>query len=123
MFASIEDVKSKGEFFKMGSIVPRRILAFSEQKYQRVLCFGADCWAIPTRRGYLVASDSQCAEKTSALHVKNVKGVFKKKKNWDIAGSVYTPGGGTQIQGNFQLTEEEWLAVLNRVYQEMNREA
>lgn len=113
-FTSIEEMKSKGEFFKRGSIVPRRILAASSRRFQSRITFGSDSWAFPTPKGYLVFSNSDMDGEYLALRITEcICRIMKKKITID--GSIYTPGGGTDILGSINCNNKvQWLETINK---------
>lgn len=89
-FKSIEEIKSRGEFFKAGKIIPVRILKVTPKKHSHTIKFNCDSWAIPTPKGYLIYSEN----------VDNKSPIRKPKKDWNSRdGWFYNKGKRTAITG------------------------
>jgi hypothetical protein len=105
-FESIEQFKIAAEFFRKGSIIPRRILK-TKKKFQHKLTFGSDSWVLPTESGYLVAIDQTM--------ITNYVIRFKPGlRNASVIASPYTKNGITKFIGNFNKTDEQWLEFINK---------
>lgn len=70
----LDEIKSRAQFFKQGSIIPRRILACSKRRQQHLFRFGSDSWVIPTKTGYLVICNTD-QEGASAINIKRCRNV------------------------------------------------
>lgn len=105
---TIDEIKSRAKFFKAGSIIPRNILKCSRRKYQHIVRFGADTWAMPGATGWV------CIQR----HTKDssaIKIVRGGKGHLVFSGSPYQ-SGDTYLEGDAQRSEEDLLhAVIERL--------
>lgn len=62
MFRSLDEFKAKAEFFKAGSVVPKRIMRLDTYKRHGRMTFGNDTWAFSSERGYILII---CDQKSS----------------------------------------------------------
>ncbi len=98
MFKTMDEFKARAQFFPGGRIIPQRILK-GPRWIKRRITFGTDCWAIPTPKGYLVASDSSTGN-GAAVTLNNGDGFLSRNGDAWLTGSPYTPGGNTHWIGN-----------------------
>ena len=91
MFKSISDFKAAAEFFPAGRIIPQRIIK-SQRKHKSVIVFGSNSWALPTEKGYIVASDTN----NRGCCIRILSGI----RNAKLIGSPYTKKGETHWIGS-----------------------
>lgn len=99
---TIDDIKSRAKFFKAGSIIPRNILKCRPRKYQHIVRFGLDTWAIPGATGW-VCIQHHTKDSSAIKIVRGVKGSIV------LDGSPYHPGN-TYWVGDFQISKEDFLS-------------
>lgn len=105
---TIDAIKARAKFYKAGSIIPRNILKCSRRKYQHIIRFGSDTWAIPGATGWVCISHHSPG--SSAVQI--VRGG---KGDLVFDGSPYQ-SGGTHFEGDYQISEEVFLsAVIGRL--------
>ncbi|AVX37804.1 hypothetical protein [Yersinia massiliensis] len=101
---TVTELKSRGEFFKKGSIIPQRILK-GRRKAKHFVVFGCDSWVIPAPMGYVVMVNSAYADCAIRL-----RGPRKNCKQLILRGSPYSPKGITKWIGNALITDKEWAS-------------
>ena len=111
-FKNIEDIKSRGEFFKKGKIIPSRILKCSKRKKQHCVKTNSNHWAIPTVSGYLVFVENNDGDFESIAIISHVN-------NCEFKCSPYNLGG-TYWQGNNNTSEKDFIKIFNDRYKLMN---
>lgn len=110
-FKTIDQFKSRAEFFPKGRIIPQRIFK-APRKLKHLLVFGGDAWALPTPNGYVITIDSEGGG--CAILVKQPKGSIRAKlPSYTVQGSPYTSLGITTLIGN-NLGDEAQLDELNK---------
>ncbi len=124
-FKSIEDIKSRGEFFPEGKIVPKRVLSVEPKNLAHTVKFNHDSWVIPTPKGYLVYSEYDINDNDGWFHddehgnkVKQRSVDVGKSNNINCKGSPYTPNGITWFYCNSLASNknEEALNAVNDFY-------
>lgn len=63
-----EALKSRAQFFKAGSIVPRRAIKCTQRKWQHLLKFANDTYMIPGPHGYVAFSETVGAKYFSKIN-------------------------------------------------------
>lgn len=99
----IDEIKARAQFFKRGHIIPRRILRCSQRRYQHLLRFGSDVWALPMPKGYMLLADMTDEKHSVALSLGRG---FPKNPTKILVGSPYHKNGGTQWVGNYRMSDE-----------------
>lgn len=108
---SLEDLKSKAEHIKKGSILPRRIGKCSKRRLQHLFVAGCNQYALPTPSGYLLFSENNDGEFECALRILEQRA--GSHVNLNFKGSPYSDGGCTNWIGNNQMSDEDALHALN----------
>ncbi|HEC1649068.1 TPA: hypothetical protein R1156_000976 [Yersinia enterocolitica] len=120
---TISELKSRGEFFKKGSIIPQRIFK-GRRKTKHFVVFGSDSWVIPAPHGHVILVDSRnsdCAIRIRGPRkdsdcVVRIEGLrsYSNHKQLILRGSPYFHGGITKWMGNSCITDDEWAAAIER---------
>jgi hypothetical protein len=97
--SNLEALKARAKFYKAGAIIPRNILKCSKRKYQHLVKFGVDTWALPGVNGWVCI---QHHTRGSAA-IKLLKGGVGCLK---FDGSPYH-SGKSLWQGDLHMSEEE----------------
>lgn len=104
-FQSINEIKSKSEFFKKGQVIPKRILKVCKPKSQHKLTFHNDCYAFSTPNGYIVFVDNT-SKRPEFANVRDLK-------NAALEGSPY--GGRTHWYGILDRDPIEFVCNFNNL--------
>lgn len=113
----IEKIKARAQFFQRGHIIPTRILRCSKRRYQHLIRFGSDVWALPMPKGYMLLSDMAVDANTSAIRIERG---LPKSIQWVLEGSPYHKDGRTVWVGNHRLTETEFEESIRKAIIEMS---
>ena len=111
-FKSIEQIKLKAEHIKKGQIIPTRILRSKKRKDQFKVKSGANSYAIPTTKGYLIFVENNDDDFECVIRINTPNGEF--------IGSPYTPNGDTTWVGNNNISDKELLNDFNKEYLKQN---
>jgi hypothetical protein len=105
MFETIHEFKAAAEFFPAGRIVPQRIIK-GPRKFKSGVIFGADSWALPTRKGYLIACDMRNSDHCVSI---------KKAHDCKFTGSPYFPPGSytSWVSSGHFGSDDAWIENLN----------
>jgi hypothetical protein len=106
----LNGLRERVEFYRKGSIVPQRVLKCERRKKHHIT-FGADCWLVPTRSGYLVLVD--CGTNGSALRLSRYL------QNARLRGSPYL--GCTHWCGNSGMSESEYAAFVVQMLSRLDK--
>lgn len=111
----LDEIKNRAQFFKKGSIIPRRILACSKRRQQHLFRFGSDSWVIPTKTGYLVICNTD-QEGASAINIKRYRNVGDMTFGHKLGRKVL-------FQGNSSVGPVEHESSVLKALLEMNLES
>lgn len=106
--SNIEAIKARAKFYKKGSVVPRNIASVSKKKFQHLLKFGTDTWALPGKNGWVCIIFH--SEEIPAVGVTATRKMCRHRVT--IQGSPNFPGrGSTVFVGNINSTPEQHYAA------------
>jgi hypothetical protein len=111
--SALKEIENRSEFFKKGSIVPKRVLK-APTKISHQVTFNADVFVIPGPYGYVVFTKERLKNSESMVFIET-KG-WSDKKTLVLQGSPYFKKGDTVWTDRLEGESDECFAQKIKKY-------